>query len=139
MRYVSERSRHSSSSTPPGVHSVHSVHQGLPNSMTMSLPPSLTLPNPVTISRSCDSLAQVQYRLQLTQNFENIERIFKCRLEFIFNSDRFFAARGIPVFGKIYEKIHKTCGNRFKELHILFQWQKLHGMYMVMVTNNLSH
>ena len=63
VRYVSERSRHSSSSTPPGVHSVHSVHQGLPNSMTMSLPPSLTLPNPVTISRSCDSLAQVQCRV----------------------------------------------------------------------------
>ena len=34
-------------------------HPGLPNSMTMSMPPSLLLPNPVTISRSCDSLAQV--------------------------------------------------------------------------------
>ncbi len=53
VRYVSERSRHSSSSqgaTPPPP---------LPSSMTMSLPPSLALPPPVTASRSCDSLAQV--------------------------------------------------------------------------------
>ena len=79
IQFVSERSRHSSSSqdTPPLSRSGHShmmtasldLQPGqaaapqttnLPSSMTMSLPPSLLLPAPVTLSKSCDSLAQVQ-------------------------------------------------------------------------------
>jgi len=80
IQFVSERSRHSSSSevTPPLSRSGHphmmtaslglDLHAGqaaapptttLPSSMTMSLPPSLLLPAPVTLSKSCDSLAQV--------------------------------------------------------------------------------
>ena len=67
VQFVSERSRHSSSSqeTPPLGRPVMtgSLDLGpppaLPSSMTMSLPPSLLLPAPVTLSKSCDSLAQV--------------------------------------------------------------------------------
>ena len=72
IQFVSERSRHSSSSqdTPP-LRSGHMMTASLdlnqqppptttlPSSMTMSLPPSLLLPAPVTLSKSCDSLAQV--------------------------------------------------------------------------------
>ena len=72
IHFVSERSRHSSSSqdTPP-LHGRAAMMAtsldygrgcpppGLPNSMTMSLPPSLLLPVPPSSSRSCDSLAQV--------------------------------------------------------------------------------
>ena len=84
IHFVSERSRHSSSSqdTPPLRDRGHMMTASLdlegsrgrsvssstmtpasvlPSSMTMSLPPSLLLPNPVTFSKSCDSLAQVQY------------------------------------------------------------------------------
>merc|ERR1719270_1642593 len=71
IQFVSERSRHSSSSqdTPP-LRSGHMMTASLdlnqqppppstlPSSMTMSLPPSLLLPAPVTLSKSCDSLAQ---------------------------------------------------------------------------------
>ena len=69
VQFVSERSRHSSSSqdTPPLSRPMMtaSLELGgapapcLPSSMTMSLPPSLLLPAPVTLSKSCDSLAQV--------------------------------------------------------------------------------
>ena len=75
IQFVSERSRHSSSSqdTPPLTRSSHPHMMTasldlkpdmvpvptLPSSMTMSLPPSLLLPAPVTLSKSCDSLAQV--------------------------------------------------------------------------------
>ena len=38
----------------------------LPSSMTMSLPPSLLLPAPVTLSKSCDSLAQVAKIFKIT-------------------------------------------------------------------------
>ena len=76
IQFVSERSRHSSSSqdTPP-LRSGHMMTASLdlnqqppptttlPSSMTMSLPPSLLLPAPVTLSKSCDSLAQVCKRL----------------------------------------------------------------------------
>jgi len=69
VRLMSERSRHSSSSqdTPPCLRPSHtmtaslylgSAMPSLPNSMTMSLPPSISLPAPVTMSRSCDSLSQ---------------------------------------------------------------------------------
>ena len=83
IHFVSERSRHSSSSqdTPPLRDRGHMMTASLdleasrgrsvssstvtpasvlPSSMTMSLPPSLLLPNPVTFSKSCDSLAQVK-------------------------------------------------------------------------------
>ena len=68
--HSAQRSRHSSSSqdTPPPHRMTASLGPGpapapaaaqLPSSMTMSLPPSLLLPAPVTLSKSCDSLAQV--------------------------------------------------------------------------------
>ena len=72
IQFVSERSRHSSSSqdTPPLSRTGHhhmmtssldtrQASTALPSSMTMSLPPSLLLPAPVCLSKSCDSLAQV--------------------------------------------------------------------------------
>lgn len=73
IQFVSERSRHSSSSqdTPPLSRTGHHAammttsldtrqsSSALPSSMTMSLPPSLLLPAPVCLSKSCDSLAQV--------------------------------------------------------------------------------
>ena len=72
VQFVSERSRHSSSSqdTPPLSRPMMtaSLELGgapapcLPSSMTMSLPPSLLLPVPPSSSRSCDSLAQVVAR-----------------------------------------------------------------------------
>ena len=66
VQFVSERSRHSSSSqdTPPLGRPVMTASLDLgpppclPSSMTMSLPPSLLLPAP-PLSKSCDSLAQV--------------------------------------------------------------------------------
>ena len=77
IHYVSERSRHSSSSqdTPPLLRPVPimttsldfggpAAPPSLPSSMTMSLPPSLLQPAPVTISRSCDSLSQVSIYYQ---------------------------------------------------------------------------
>ena len=82
IHYVSERSRHSSSSqdTPPLLRPIPIMttsldfggpptQPSLPNSMTMSLPPSLLLPAPVTISRSCDSLSQVIYLEVLNTKF----------------------------------------------------------------------
>ena len=82
IQFVSERSRHSSSSqdTPPLTRTGHNhvmtasldlrpdpaaPGPGLPSSMTMSLPPSLLLPAPVSLSKSCDSLAQVRYHKRL--------------------------------------------------------------------------
>ena len=67
VQFVSERSRHSSSSqdTPPLVRPMMTASLDLgppptlPSSMTMSLPPSLLLPAP-PLSKSCDSLAQVR-------------------------------------------------------------------------------
>lgn len=75
VQFVSERSRHSSSSqdTPLVSRPIMTASLDLggppvppasppaifPSSMTMSLPPSLLLPAPVTLSKSCDSLAQV--------------------------------------------------------------------------------
>lgn len=86
IHYVSERSRHSSSSqdTPPLLRPIPIMttsldfggpptQPNLPNSMTMSLPPSLLLPAPVTISRSCDSLAQtdiVAVRTPQTEGYQ---------------------------------------------------------------------
>ena len=66
VQFVSERSRHSSSSqdTPPISRPMMTASldlgppPALPSSMTMSLPPSLLLPAP-PLSKSCDSLAQV--------------------------------------------------------------------------------
>ena len=66
VQFVSERSRHSSSSqdTPPVGRAMMTASldlgppPALPSSMTMSLPPSLLLPAP-PLSKSCDSLAQV--------------------------------------------------------------------------------
>ena len=66
VQFVSERSRHSSSSqdTPPLSRPIMTASldlgppPALPSSMTMSLPPSLILPTP-PLSKSCDSLAQV--------------------------------------------------------------------------------
>jgi len=90
IQFVSERSRHSSSSqdTPPLSRSGHShmmtasldLQPGqaaapqttnLPSSMTMSLPPSLLLPAPVTLSKSCDSLAQTDIIAVRTPQIEH--------------------------------------------------------------------